>query len=77
MKWLITSTKLQAFYTLDLGWKLTLLIICVSAETMEEDAVQQGSLPLRLGVSAHNVQLMKASFFAEEMGEGDEGVWKW
>ena len=52
---------------------LTLPVICVSAETMEDDPTQQGSLPLRLGVSAHNVQLMKASFFAEET-EGDKGM---
>ncbi|KAK7096689.1 nuclear pore complex protein Nup98-Nup96-like [Littorina saxatilis] len=42
-------------------------------ETMEDDEqTQPGSLPLRLGVSARNVQLMKASFFTEEMVEGDK-----
>ncbi|KAL8559558.1 hypothetical protein ACOMHN_018721 [Nucella lapillus] len=44
----------------------------------EDDQMQQGSLPLRLGVSAHNVQLMKASFFTEDAGEDDkDSDWMW
>ena len=45
----------------------------VAVETMDEDGVQQGPLPLRLGVSARNVQLMKASFFSEDVGEPGKG----
>lgn len=41
-------------------------------ETMEEEEGEGESLPMRLGVSARNMQLMKASFFAEEMAAGDK-----
>jgi hypothetical protein len=50
----------------------------VAAETMEEEGMMPNeSLPLRLGVSARNVQLMKASFFADDLGEADQGIYTW
>lgn len=39
---------------------------------MEESEGQVEPLPMRLGVSARNMQLMKASFFAEDLPIGDK-----
>lgn len=46
----------------------------IVAETTEESMpLQQMPLALKFGLSAQNVQVMKASFFDEDMGEDVQG----